>query len=369
MRVALQADQLAFAAPGGIATYVRNLAPALARGGADVTLLHARSGAWSAEPWMAGMRIAEVPRGVRTLYPAWDLLGWPPLRAEADVIHATNPAGVPPRSRGRALVVTVHDLAVERMPDLFPARWRSLYRAGLRAAVRRADLLLVPSRATAADLLERTGADAARVRVTPLAASLPAATDADGGVARRARLGLPDRYVLAAGTLEPRKNLARLVRAYRRAVAGAGLPHALVLAGPDGWGVADLDREVAACGAGTIVRTGSLAAEDLDATYRGAAAFLYPSLLEGFGLPVLEAMARGVPVVTSTVSSLPEVAGDAALLVEPTSEDAIAAAIVSVVTDAQVAARLAAAGRGRAATFSWDETARLTLEAYRSVTA
>ena len=80
MRVALQADQLAFAAPGGIATYVRNLAPAIARGGADVTLLHARSRAWSAEPWMAGMRIAEVPRGVRTLYPAWDLLGWPPLR-------------------------------------------------------------------------------------------------------------------------------------------------------------------------------------------------------------------------------------------------------------------------------------------------
>ena len=148
-RSALQADQLAFAAPGGIATYVRNLAPALARGGADVTLLHARSGAWSAEQWMAGMRIAEVPCGVRTLYPAWDLLGRPALRVEADVVHATNPAGVPPRARGRALVVTVHDLAVERMPELFPARWRWLYRAGLRAAVRRADAILVPSRATA----------------------------------------------------------------------------------------------------------------------------------------------------------------------------------------------------------------------------
>ena len=155
----------------------------------------------------------------------------------------------------------------------------------------------------------------------------------------------------------------------RRAVADAGLPHALIVAGPDGWGNDALERTLAAGGAGTVVRTGALAAEDLDEVYRGAAAFLYPSLLEGFGLPVLEAMARGVPVVTSNVSSLPEVAGDAALLVEPTSEDAIAAAIVSVVTDAQVAARLTAAGRGRAATFSWDETARLTLEAYRSVTA
>ena len=137
MRVALQADQLAFAAPGGIATYVRNLAPALVSLDTDLTLLHARSGVGTAEPWTAGMRVVEIPRDLRTLYPAWDLLGRPALRVEADVIHATNPAGVPPRTRGRALVVTVHDLAVERMPALFPARWRWLYRAGLRAAVDR----------------------------------------------------------------------------------------------------------------------------------------------------------------------------------------------------------------------------------------
>ena len=172
----------------------RALAPALAHRDADVTLVHARAGAWTAEPWMAGMRVVEIPRGLRTLYPAWDLLGRPTLRVEAEVVHATNPAGVPPRARGRALVVTVHDLAVERMPEMFPARWRWLYRAGLRAAVRRADAILVPSRATAADLMERTGIEASRVRVTPLAAALPSSSSDDGAV-RRSRLALPERYV------------------------------------------------------------------------------------------------------------------------------------------------------------------------------
>ena len=360
MRVALQADQLAFAAPGGIATYVRNLGPALAAAGAEVVPFHARVEGWRDEPWMAGMRVVALPRGIRTLYPSWDVLGRPPLEVgDVDVVHATNPAAVPPAAPRRGLVVTVHDVAFLRAPELFPTAWRLLYRAGLRAAVRRADLVLTPSRATAEDLLDRTGLDDARVRVTPLAAALPRG-DAP------TRVPLPPRYLLAVGTLEPRKNLARLVRAYRRAAA-SGLDAALVLAGPAGWRTGDLDRELAAGGAGDVVLTGALGAEDLDAAYRGATALVYPSLLEGFGLPVLEAMARGVPVVASTDRAIAEVGGDAILAVDPRDEGAIAEAILAVAGGGALATRLSEAGRERAARFTWEATARATLDAYREV--
>src|SRR5439155_6153439 len=137
------------------------------------------------------------------------------------------------------------------------------------------------------------------------------------------RLKVRRPYVLFVGTLEPRKNVVKLVRAYRR-VAAAGAPHALVLAGALGWQTDALLREVRLSGPGQIVMTGKLGSEELDALYRGADAFCYPSLYEGFGLPVIEAMARGVPTITSGVSAIPEVAGDAALLVDPRSVREIA---------------------------------------------
>ena len=178
-----------------------------------------------------------------------------------------------------------------------------------------------------------------------------------------ARLKVRPPYVLFVGTIEPRKNLVRLVRAYRR-VAATGVPHALVLAGPLGWHHEGLMRELALEGPGEIAMTGALAPAELDAIYRAADAFVYPSVYEGFGLPVLEAMSRGVPVVASTTSALPEVTGDAALGVNPRSVREIAAAIASVVGDVALAERLAAAGRLQAERFSWDETARMTLEVY-----
>lgn len=367
MRVAFQADQLAFTAPGGIATYVRNLAPALAAQGADLTLFHARLERWRDEPWMEGIAVREIPRGIRTLYPAWDLLGRPALGLSADLVHVTNPAAVPGREPGRALVVTVHDLAFERFPRLFPTSWRLLYRAGLRAAARRADAILVPSRSTRDDLLMTVRVDPDRVWVTPLAAAPTTGSDGDLARERRERLHITGDYVLCAGTLEPRKNLVRLVRAYRRAVSDRGLGHALVLAGPIGWGIESLHRELAVEGPGEIILTGGLQSADLDAVMRGASAFVYPSLYEGFGLPVLEAMTRGIPVITSNVSSLPEVAGDAALLVDPRSEDAIADAMLRVLGDGDLAARLSVTGRERAAAFSWEATARATTEVYRRV--
>jgi glycosyltransferase involved in cell wall biosynthesis len=371
MRVALQVDQLFFQAPGGIGTYIRNLAPALVERdpALELALFHARFTTPEApERWMRDHWVEELPASIRSLYPRWNLLGRPALPASlaaADIVHATNHAAVPPAANGQRLVVTVHDLAFEHAPNLFPRQWRALYRTGLRAAVRRADAIVTPSRSTAEDVLSRTDVDPAKLRVVPLAASLPEGTLASEEVLARLKVRGP--YVLFVGTLEPRKNLVRLVRAYRR-VAATGVPHALVLAGPLGWQHEPLMRELALHGPGEIVMTGRITADELDALYRAADAFVYPSLYEGFGLPVLEAMARGVPTITSTTSSLPEVAGDAALGVNPRSIRDLAQAIERVVTEVDVAEDLATRGRARAERFSWDETARLTLEVYDDVT-
>ncbi|MFB3738873.1 MAG: glycosyltransferase family 4 protein, partial [Candidatus Velamenicoccus archaeovorus] len=248
MRVAVNVDQLWFPTPGGIGTYVRNLVPALARcdPGLELTLFHARFETNDPpERWVRDFWVEELPGTIRSLYPRWDLLGRPPLPptlASADVVHATNPSAVPPPAEGQRLVVTVHDLAFLSFPNLFPRRWRWLYRLGLRAAVRRADAILTPSRSTAEDLVSRTRVDPGRIHVIPLASSLEAGEpDPDGTLAR---LKVPQPYVLFVGTLEPRKNLVRLIRAYRR-VAATGLPHTLVLAGAMGWRPEALMREIA----------------------------------------------------------------------------------------------------------------------------
>lgn len=370
MRVAVQVDQLFFNAPGGVGTYIRNLVPAMSARDPSVqlTLFHSRFP--SSEPperWMREHRVEELPQTIRSLYPRWDLFGRPALPRslrDAEIVHATSSAAVPPAGDGQRLVVTVHDVAFEYFPNLFPRAWRILYKAGLRATVRRADAIVTPSRNTAEDVLSRTDVDPARLHVVPLAASLPQGRlDSEEVLAR---LKVPAPYVLFVGTLEPRKNLVRLIRAYRR-VAASGFPHALVLAGPLGWHHESLMRELALHGPGEIVMAGPLSADELDAVLRAADVFVYASLYEGFGLPVLEAMARGVPTVASTTSSVPEVAGGAALGVDPRSVREIAQAIESVVSDVGLADRLASRGRAQAERFSWDETARLTLGVYEHV--
>jgi len=370
VRVALHVDQLFFQAPGGIGTYIRDLAPAMAARdpSLQLALFHSRFASPEApERWMREHWVEELPDTIKTLYPRWNLLARPALPASlrsAEILHATNHVAVPPAGDGQRLVVTVHDLAFEHFPGLFPRTWRTLYRLGLRAAVKRADAILTPSRNTAEDVLSRTAVDPGKLHVVPLAASLPTGTlDAEEVLAR---LKVPAPYVLFVGTLEPRKNLLRLVRAYRR-VAANGFPHALVLAGPLGWHHESLMRELALRGPGEIVMTGPLSGEELDAVYRAADVFAYPSLYEGFGLPVIEAMARGVPTVASATSSVPEVAGDAAIGVNPRSVREIAQAIESVLSDVDLADKMAARGRARAERFSWDETARLTLDVYARV--
>jgi len=369
MRVAFHIDQLWFKAPGGIGTYVWELVPALERQDPSLELVPFAA-TWASPPprmWTRRDSPIDVPGSIRSLYPRWDLFARPQLPgslASCDVVHATNHAAIPPAGRGRRLVVTVHDLAFEYFPSAFPRNWRWLFKAGVRAAVRRADAILTPSRNTAEDLLSRTRVDPSKLHVVPLAASLEMGSLAVDEVLERLKLRRP--YVLFVGTLEPRKNVVRLVRAYRRAAA-AGAPHSLVLVGPLGWQSDALMREVALSGPGEISMTGLLAEDELDAVYRGADAFCYPSLYEGFGLPVLEAMARGVPTIASSVSAVPEVAGDGALLVDPRSVRDIAEALQRVLFDSELAEGLSTRGRSQSERFSWDETARGTLRVYEHV--
>jgi glycosyltransferase involved in cell wall biosynthesis len=374
--VAFHADQLWFRVPGGIGTYVRELLRAIpdADPSVELTPFHAR---WRRPPPETSLTIdgrvpgVELPWSIRTLYPAWGWLGRPALPrslAAHEVVHATNPAAVPPVRPGQRTVVTVHDLAFERFPELFPRRWRALYRRGLRAAVERADALIVPSTSVREELIERHGVREDRLHVTPLA---PLATGLgsaaiDAGRAELADRGVRPPYVLAVGTIEPRKNLVRLVRAYRR-VAADGYAQDLVLVGGDGWGADALADEVSRDGPGRVVRPGGVSREALAAAYADADAMAYVSLYEGFGLPVLEALAAGVPVITSDRSSMPDVAGDAAVLVDPEDVDAIAEALARVLSDRDLAEGLRRGGRERAAAFSWDATARATLDVYRHV--
>ncbi|HET6770603.1 MAG TPA: glycosyltransferase family 1 protein [Actinomycetota bacterium] len=369
--VAFHVDQLFYPAPGGIGTYIRELVPALleADPGLEVTLFHSRlllspNLGWTLED----LPVERLPGSIRRLYPGWNVFARPALPealARLDIVHAPSPAAIPPPGPGQRLVVTVHDLAFRVYPSLFPTSWRVLFRLGTRRAVRRADAIITVSQSTADDLVRYARADPARIHVVPLAASLLATeVDVDESL-ERMKVRAP--YVLFVGTIEPRKNLVRLIRAYRRATARAGLPHRLVLAGPLGWRPAPLLREIAVDGPGEILLTGKRTLEELDALYRGAAAFAYPSLYEGFGLPVLEAMARGLPCVVSNTSSLPEVAGDAALVVEPRSISGLATAIERVLTDEGERARLSTAARARAGQFSWEQTARATLKVYESL--
>ena len=377
MKVAFHVDQLWFSAPGGIGTYVKEMLEALPASDASLALTRFRS-RWRRGPSEAPLTAdgrypgVELPWSIRTLYPAWDWFGRPKLPAslaDHDVVHATNHAAVPPVRRGQHLVVTLHDLAFERYPDLFPRRWLALYRRGLRAAIERADAILVPSVSVRDDLIGRAGVDPECLHVTPLGARRldHTAEMMENDREVLADYGITPPYVLAVGTIEPRKNLVRLIQAYRR-LAGQGMPQSLVLIGDDGWRAEHVRAELDAGGPGRVVRAGGFSSSTLATAYADADVVAYVSLYEGFGLPVIEAMSAGAPVVTSNTSSLPEVAGGAALSVDPEDVDEIAGALERVLTDPTLADDLRRRGRERAASYTWAATAHATLDVYRHLT-
>jgi len=283
-----------------------------------------------------------------------------------DLVHYPNQFGGAFLPRRVKRVATLHDLTPLLFPKHHPRTRVLAYRFLLRRALRQSTHVIVDAASTRTDLVQRRLARADAVTVVPLAAA-PAFRPAppDPEVARR--YDLPRRFVFGVGVLEPRKNYVRLVDAVAR-VRAAGEDVGLVIAGRDGWhweNPLDAPEHAALRPHARLLR--NVPDADLPALYRHAAVFAYPSLYEGFGLPLLEAMASGVPVVTSNVSSMPEVAGDSALLVDPTDTAALAAALHRLLRDATLHARLRSAGLERAAAFSWDRTARETLAVYRRV--
>jgi glycosyltransferase involved in cell wall biosynthesis len=285
-----------------------------------------------------------------------------------DVFHSVNAAPLP--QRGGRRVVTVHDVTCMDFPRFHPLARRVLFRVGLSRAARLADAIIVPSAATRRDLQRRIGTSGAPVHVVPSAAGArfgPLAMGEAEPVVRRYGLAFRE-YLLFVGNLEPRKNLVGLLRAYDTVRRGRPNGPALVIAGGTGWrNRAILDAMGASPYTADIRMVGYVPDGELAALMNGAIAFVYPSLYEGFGLPPLEAMACGTPVITSNRSSLPEVVGNAALLVDPENTRDLALAMARLVDEAPLREELRERGLERARQFSWRRTAELTAAVYESV--
>lgn len=280
-----------------------------------------------------------------------------------DLLHA--PVNVVPLLSTVPSVVTIHDLTSLVVPDRFLPAKRRYLQTFTRLSVRVARHVIADSEHTRQDVIRLLDVPPERVTTVPLGVvehfrpPTPAALEEF-----RARHDLPQRYLLYLGTLEPRKNLVTLLRAYAR-LRRAGLEWPLVLAGGKGWLYEDIFRAVDDLGLSGRVRfPGYVSYDEQPLWYGGATVFVYPSTYEGFGLPVLEAMACGAPVVTSTASSLPEAAGDAGVLVDCRDEAVLAAAIERVAGDAGLRADLQRRGVVRAAQFRWSRTAAETVRVY-----
>jgi glycosyltransferase involved in cell wall biosynthesis len=296
----------------------------------------------------------------------WEQVGLPASvrRLRLDVLH--SPHYTMPLRHSAQSVVTFHDLTFLLYPELHQVAKRIFFPAMMRWSARHAKRIITVSESTRRDLVRMLGVSPDRVTAVLSAADrdyrpAPAAEVADVCV----RYGIrPGEYLLYVGVLEPRKGIDRLIEAFSRVTPTAG-GLALVIAGKRGWMYDRIFAQVAALGLQERVRfPGYVPRADLPALYSGARAFVYPSRYEGFGLPVLEAMSCGTAVVTTNVSSMPEVAGDGALLVDPEDVPGLAAALGRVVHDGRLREELSCRGQARAASFSWERCARETLGVY-----
>lgn len=311
---------------------------------------------------LANAHVVDRRVPVRVLNFAWHRLQWPPAELLAggafDVAHSLHPLLMP--ARAAAQVVTVHDLNFLDHPERTRAEIRRDYPALARAHARQADQVIVVSRFTAGEVERRLGVPADRISVcSPGAPSWePRTTEPSDG------------YVLFFGTLEPRKNVGGLLDAYEILARRGKTRTPLVLAGK---ATAEAAAWLARIGRppleGLVRHIGYVDPAHRRALYEGAVALVQPSFEEGFGLPVLEAMATGVPVIAANRGALPEVAGDAATLVDPTAPEAIADALDRLIDDAEARAAASARGLARARLFTWDATARQTIAAYRAALA
>lgn len=370
-RVAITLTQCWHQVPGGTATSVQRLVDEVADSdrvelvgvGARGDLRHPGSLLRSTPPgaWAAPIRMQQLPLPLPLLYDVWSRADRPTIASVTgpiDLVHLTVPMRLP--DEGVPVVATVHDLFPLTRPDWMTGRGARLMSLGLRTVRDRARRVMVPSEYVAQDCVEH-GFDPAVIRVVPWGVAPVRVTDAEVSEVR-ARYGLRGPYLLFVGTMEPRKNLATLLDALVR----LSRPDVtLALVGPHGWG--DL-HGASGIGVGDVpspvARLGYVPEHDLAALERGAEVFCFPSLAEGFGLPVLEAMAAGAAVLTSVVTATAEVGGDAAVLVDPCDPAALAAALARLLDDPSHAQALRRRGVVRAATFSWRRTAALVMDVY-----
>ncbi len=299
-----------------------------------------------------------------------DQLALPLYGRRYDVTHFLDTYG-PLMSPGETpLALTVHDLFPITNPEYF-SPWVARYLASLMRAIPQATGLMAISGATASALTAVFGIPSERIRIVHngVDARFHPATEAERrDVVRRYAIESP--YLLAVGTVERRKNLARVVRAFARARRETNLPHQMLIAGKPGWGYDEIEAAIAETGMGDVVRLlGYIPSEDVPPLISGADALIQLSLAEGFGLPVIEGMACGAPVITSSTSALAEVAGGAAIVVDPLDENAISGALINLCQDSELRARLREASLRHARQYSWSRVADAAIATYRDVAA
>jgi glycosyltransferase involved in cell wall biosynthesis len=349
IRVAFTLEQCWHAVPGGSAVAAIELGRHLA-GRDDVSMIGVagRHRNAPARAFTPPFHVAQLPIARPWLYETWNRFGRPRVERATGVVDVCHSTVAIPAGTRAPHVVTVHDVAFVHEPERFTRHGARVMRHGLERC-RRADRIVCPSHATRIEL-EQLGFDSARIRVVPWGVAVADVPD-ERVRAVRERYRLPDGFVLFVGTVEPRKNLARLAEATVRA------GRQLVVAGSEGWG------EQRPGGDATRF-LGFVPGDELAALYRAAGVFAYPSLREGFGMPISEAMAHGVPVVTSAGSATEEVAGGAAVLVDPNSVESIADGIVAAFDRR---AELVTSGRARVAQLTWEAAAESTASVYREL--
>lgn len=319
-----------------------------------------------------------APCGLRVERSRWDTSNpWRRIAWEQSVLAAASRkldllhgmAFATPVAAACPTVVTVHDLSFLRFPEAFRRANRAYLSAFTKLSVRQATRVIVGAESTRRDVIELAGARPERVVTVPYGVTDAfAPAPAEAAAEFRRRKGLPEQFILFLGTLEPRKNIGRLIEAYAL-LRERELPNRapkLVIAGGKGWFYENLFARVTALGLGEdVLFTGYVSSDELVWWYRAALMFVFPSRFEGFGLPVLEALACGAPTITSNVSSLPEVAGDAALLVNPEDTEGLVSAMMRLLHEPELRAALSQAGPQQAKQFPWSRTAAETAAVYR----
>jgi len=352
VRVAYTLEQCWHRVPGGTATAALEVASAM-KMVPDVELVGI-AGRHAGPPtpgYVPPMPVAAMPIGGALLYELWTRTGWPKVESvvTVDAVHSTT---VIPPATSLPLITTLHDIAFVRHPEFFTSHGNKIFRRSLNILKKKRATILCSSQATLTDCLNE-GFSADVLHHVPLGVHM-ASVSSDDIERVRTKYSLPSEFVLFVGTQEPRKNLARLLEA----LSSMGDAPPLVVVGMDGWGDSGLSVSH------DVILTGYIPSADVSALYAACSVFAFPSVLEGYGLPVIEAMAHGAPVVTSRGTSTEEVAGGAAVLVDPLSIESISDGIRSALSRQE---ELRALGLARAASVPWSNTADATARVYRQV--